>query len=719
VTPLERVRGALADHGSRRSGPSGWTCPAHDDRQASLSVTATSDGKVILNCHADCESDAVVRALGLQWADLFPQAEVGQQSHSTIVATYGYVDERSRPLFEVVRFAPKDFRQRRSNRNSGWIWNLRGVRRVLYRLPRVLDAVAMRKTIYVVEGEKDVHALEQAGAVATCNPGGAGKWHEDYAQVLAGASVVVVADRDEVGRKHASTVATSLTRAGCAVQVVEAAEGKDATDHLAGHTLNELVPVDLASRPPQQAASNGQGAQPVERRLLFTPASEITPRPVRWVWDTTPAGAHPTEQGRFPAGSLVLAVGRAGLGKSQFAVWAAAQITRGALPGCHYGTPHNVVYCATEDSWEMTIVPRLMAAGADLDRVFHVRAVDDDDPHARLTLPEDTRLMEAGIGTHDVVLVVLDPLLSLLHHEINDYRAREVRTALEPVGAVADRTRCLFLGLAHFTKATGNDPLMLVSGSGAFGQLIRAGVGFARDEEADGEALVLSQIKNNLGREDLPSLKYEIQPASIETPEGTSYVSKFRFTGEESERSVRDLLRGSNGEDPDAKTERDEAVEWLRELLEGSDGQMPAKEVKAAARAAGIPERTLDRARPRAGVSTKREGFGKDAIYIWRLASTPHERHVRQHSEGGEHGAHGGEHDEMPVPVESPSPPLEPAPPQREGRRLLDPGGDAPRSATPVWRCAGCGHTTTAFTDMTGFPHPECGGRFQASEEAA
>ncbi len=213
------------------------------------------------------------------------------------------------------------------------------------------------------------------------------------------------------------------------------------------------------------------------RRLVFTPASKITPRPVIWAWDTTPPGAGPAEtQGRFPAGSLVLAVGHAGLGKSQFACWTTARLTNGTLPGCHYRKPRSVVYCTSEDSWEMTIVPRLMAAGADLGRVYHVRVVDDGDPHARLTLPVDTALLEAGIE-HDVVMVVLDPLLSMIDHGINDYRAREVRQALEPLVAIADRTRCLMLGLAHFIKATGNDPLLLVSGSAAFGQLVRAALG--------------------------------------------------------------------------------------------------------------------------------------------------------------------------------------------------------------------------------------------------
>jgi 5S rRNA maturation endonuclease (ribonuclease M5) len=704
VTALERIQRALRDHGSKPSGSNGWTCPAHDDRKASLSVTMTTDGKVVLNCHAGCHSNTVVRALGLAWTDLFPEPKAGQQRHSTIVATYPYVDERSRPLFEVVRFAPKDFRQRRSDGKGGWIWSLNGTRRVLYRLPRILDAVATGKTIYVVEGEKDVHALEQAGAAATCNPMGAGKWSHEYARVLAGATVVVVADRDQAGRNHARTVATSLTCAGCVVQVVEPADGKDASDHLAHHALDEFVPVDLQDEPDEAV----QGEQvPPGRRLLFTPASKITPRPVRWVWDTTPADGRTTEQGRFPASSLVLAVGRAGLGKSQFAVWTAAQITRGVLPGCHYGTPRSVVYCATEDSWEMTIVPRLMAVGADLDRVFHVRAIDDGDPHARLTLPEDTRLLEAGIGEHDVVLVVLDPLLSLLDHEINDYRAREVRHALEPVVAVADRTRCLFLGLAHFTKATGSDPLMLVSGSGAFGQLIRAGVGFARDEEADGETLVLSQIKNNLGREDLPSLKYEIQPVSVETPEGTSYVSRFRFTGEESERSVRDLLRGA-GEDPEEKSEQDAAAAWLRAYLGGMPNrEAPAKDVLKDGQEAGFAKHTLQRARQRAGARTQKSDFSSG--WVWALQPEDDTKMTKITCADG-------------VSSSSPSPSPSPPPPEpTPDGRLLD--QDNVASGQRAYVCDRCGAERTAFVDMAGLPHRDCpvpgNARFRPAGEAA
>ena len=109
---------------------------------------------------------------------------------------YAYTDESGTTLFEVGRFEGKRFLQRRPGRRD-WKGGIKGVRRVLYRLPRVLEAVEAKKTIYIVEGEKDVHALERAGFVGTCNPGGAGKWRREYADALEGADVIVVQDRDD------------------------------------------------------------------------------------------------------------------------------------------------------------------------------------------------------------------------------------------------------------------------------------------------------------------------------------------------------------------------------------------------------------------------------------------------------------------------------------------------------------------------------------------
>jgi 5S rRNA maturation endonuclease (ribonuclease M5) len=148
------------------------------------------------------------------------------------VATYDYVDERGELLFQVVRYEPKGFSQRRPNGNGGWTYNLDGSRRVIYRLPAVVEAVKSGRRIFVVEGERDVHALEAAGEVATTPPMGAGKWRDEYGEALRGASVLVVADDDDAGRGHALRVATSLEGVAAEVCIVQAAEGKDARDHL-------------------------------------------------------------------------------------------------------------------------------------------------------------------------------------------------------------------------------------------------------------------------------------------------------------------------------------------------------------------------------------------------------------------------------------------------------------------------------------------------------
>ena len=131
---------------------------------------------------------------------------------SGIVARYPYIDTDGVLLFEVVRLEPKSFRQRRPDGAGGWVWNMQGVQRVLYRLPAVIAAVASGQTVFVVEGEKAAEALARIGMAATCSPGGAGKWRDSYSTDLAGADVVILPDNDAPGRAHADQVAASLRK---------------------------------------------------------------------------------------------------------------------------------------------------------------------------------------------------------------------------------------------------------------------------------------------------------------------------------------------------------------------------------------------------------------------------------------------------------------------------------------------------------------------------
>jgi hypothetical protein len=117
-----------------------------------------------------------------------------------VVAAYNYVDENDILLFQVVRYDPKDFRQRRPDGNGGWIWNVEGVRQVPYRLPEILKAIGDRRVIYIVEGQKAADALWRIGLPATCNAAGASKWSPELNRYFRDADVVILPDQDPQSR---------------------------------------------------------------------------------------------------------------------------------------------------------------------------------------------------------------------------------------------------------------------------------------------------------------------------------------------------------------------------------------------------------------------------------------------------------------------------------------------------------------------------------------
>jgi hypothetical protein len=207
---------------AKKSGD-GWAakCPAHLDGSPSLSINEGSDGRTLLYDHAGCTPQAICAAVGLTLADLFPPKETS--SGKRIVATYDYTDAGGNLLFQVVRYLPKDFRQRRPDATTpdGWTWKTIGVEKVLFRLPEIIRAVAGGKFIFICEGEKDALSMVQRGFDATCNAGGAGKWQDSYTESLRGTDVVIVADKDAPGRKHALLVAGKLHGVAKSVRVLE------------------------------------------------------------------------------------------------------------------------------------------------------------------------------------------------------------------------------------------------------------------------------------------------------------------------------------------------------------------------------------------------------------------------------------------------------------------------------------------------------------------
>lgn len=234
---LQRLEGARAVQGGHEA-----RCPAHDDHTASLSVGEGEGGKILLRCHAGCTAQQITAALGLTMRDLFPAGERRRRARAPVVARYDYVDEGGQLLYQVERRADKSFIQRRPDGNGGWAYKLQGVKRVPYHLDELVAANGV--AVFVAEGEKDVDNLRALGLVATCNPGGAGKWRKDWARWFEGRQVVVLPDNDEPGREHAERVAQGIAGAAAGVWVVQLPglpEKGDVSDWLAqGGTLDGL-----------------------------------------------------------------------------------------------------------------------------------------------------------------------------------------------------------------------------------------------------------------------------------------------------------------------------------------------------------------------------------------------------------------------------------------------------------------------------------------------
>lgn len=185
-------------------------CPFHTDNVSSLSVDVE---KGLWNCHAGCgggNAHQMAERLGMVLDDAAEGKEV----------SYDYVDESGKLLYQVVRLFPKAFRQRRRGLDGKWEWNINGIRRVPYRLPNIIKAIAEKSRIYIVEGEKDVHTLVDLGLEATTNSGGAGRWEPGFATYFKGADVVIIPDTDAVGIKHGQNIANSLSGVAQKVRIV-------------------------------------------------------------------------------------------------------------------------------------------------------------------------------------------------------------------------------------------------------------------------------------------------------------------------------------------------------------------------------------------------------------------------------------------------------------------------------------------------------------------
>jgi len=451
--------------------------------------------------------------------------------------------------------------------------------------------------LLICEGFATACSLHQATgypAAAAMNAGNllnvARAWREKYPRVR----IVICADDDtETAGNPGMTKATDAARAvGGMLAVPDFGPSRpdSATDF---NDLFALVGSD-ALRGCVEAAVSPGGVSPPRQRVapsvLLSCASDIRPEAISWLWP-----------GWLPAGKLTLLAGSPGTGKTTLAIALAASVTTGgAWPdGSKCQAAGHVLMWSGEDDPADTLVPRLMAAGADLRKVHFVQSVSDEngelqpfDPASDIPLLAE-RLAELG-GTR---LLIVDPIVSAVSGDA--HRANDVRRNLQALVDMAAGYQCAVLGISHFAKgAKGTSPAERVIGSQAFVALARMVLVAGKDEAA--ERRILARAKSNIAPDD-GGVSYTLEQIDTDGIEASRVV-----WGEMIEGTAREIL-GDVEQDDEEKTGQDEAQDFLESIL--AAGPMRVREIKVDTDGAGFNWKMMQRAGTRLNVEKRKIGM--------------------------------------------------------------------------------------------------------------
>lgn len=485
----------------RRGDRAQALCPAHDDHQASLSISVGDEHPVVVTCHAGCTAEAVVKAVGLTMADLMGTG----QPHC--VARYPYTDAVGNTLYWVERWVPKTFRPRLVD---GTYARPATADEVLYNLPGIRWAITNDDTVYLVEGEKDVEVMREFGYVATTAMSGASQpWLSQFSEQLAGARVVIIADSDRPGRVRARRLYDELEPVTSDCRMTAVRYGKDIADHLlGGYSIDLLDPL-----PSSEAA------------LVVYTLRHVISSPMTWAWE-----------GWIPDSMLTLVEGDPGDGKSVLTVDLAARWTTGMpMPDGTpnpFGIPVPVGMVSAEDDPGKVIRPRFLAAGGNPDKLAYIAGVPMGGRYLRsVDLELDVEPIREAIEAHGLRVIVFDPLMAFLG-STKTAIDNEVRKVLTPLRYLAEETHCAIICVRHLRKA-GGKAVHAGGGSIAFTGAARSVLLVGRNPH-DEEQRILAITKSNVAKSPT-SLAYRVEDDPLR------HVPVLAWEGESELRAV-DLL---------------------------------------------------------------------------------------------------------------------------------------------------------------------------------
>jgi putative DNA primase/helicase len=374
--------------------------------------------------------------------------------------------------------------------------------------------------------------------------------------------------------------------------------------------------------PPLELATILGAGQPngsKKRRLLTTPAAQVQRQQVEWL-----------EPGRVPVGLVTVLAGMGGLGKSQWACWEAAKLSRGEL-----GAPGVTLLATAEDDPHTTVKPRLEALEANVELIRFLTIKTGEDHEDGIAIPNDIDLLEAAVRETGARLLVIDPLVAHLPTEIDSHRDQSVRRALAPLYRLATATGCAVIAIIHLNKSQGLTPLARLNGSGGFGNAARSVLLFGLDpddpDSERGHRRILAHIKCNVAPL-APSLLYQVEPIVLPAEANAPLVetSRLRLLGESSIDGHALLSDGNE----DERSARNEAEEFLLDYL-GDGTRHPAAEIYKEAGKLQISPTKLKQAKAKLKVKGEKAGFTRG--WEWWLPQGANTKGLYTHSSDSSH----------------------------------------------------------------------------------
>jgi KaiC/GvpD/RAD55 family RecA-like ATPase len=610
---LERLLSAVegvTGHPRERSGR-GFKlfCPLHDGHSAALAISEAANGRILIHCHAGCDTGDILRTVGMEWRDFYgdgarsPQT-ARQEASGATKAEPPVQSPSPQSLAEFCkqrRLDPERLASRWQVRETAFMgrpclryptalaidrlkfldgakpkyrWTGRGGHAHLYGLRAARQHGG--PVLFLANGEPSVWACDQARVPAVCLCGEKVTFTLDMIEALGTSGFErfkIVYDRDAAGRDGARKAVKVLRDAGLEAQALELppdlGTGGD-VDDLHRRVGDDGLLAALEGLPPLP--------EPVGAGPVLRPFSAIEPEEVSWLWEPY-----------VPSGKLVLFQGDPGVGKTSAALELCARLTR------HGDT---AIYASLEDGWGDTLRPRAEKAGADLDRLVALTGRREEDGSERPMTLDDWVDLEKAVLEVKPALLVLDPISAWIQHA-DMHKANEVRGKLAPMVSLAEKHGVTVLILQHLTKAKTDRAIYRGLGSIDFVAACRSALLFGVTAAGQRAAVHLKNSLGPLGK----SIGYTIGE------EGFSWTGENGFT-------AADLLEAEAG--PEEAAEREDAAAWLQAAL--SEGPQEAADLQQRfEREQRGTRRTLRRALASIGGIRTREGFGRGGRIIWSL----------------------------------------------------------------------------------------------------